>query len=180
VCHLTADVNRELLLADRVEILRVAFPIPGDAFGERRAGNVFDTLHQLDQPLFPAGDDRGEADAAVAGDHRRHAVATGRLQQAVPADLAVVVGVDVDEAGSDDAIRRVDRLYGTTAEPGIVDAATATHLHDPAVFDADIGCIAVGASSVDDGAADDLQVEHGQLLTWWPRYRHNLSTMPPS
>lgn len=52
----------------------------------------------------------GEADPAVAGDHRRHTVTDGRLEDVVPTDRAVVVGVDVEESRSDDLARRVDRL----------------------------------------------------------------------
>ncbi len=112
VGDLAADVDREVLLLDHVEVLRVALPAPRDALGERGAGNVLDTLHQADQPVLFPRPHRREADAAVACDDRGHAVPARRLQQAVPADLAVVVGVDVDESGRDDLPRRVDRLGG--------------------------------------------------------------------
>ena len=110
VGDLAADVDREVLLLDHVEVLGVALPAPRDALGERGAGNVLDTLHQADQPVLFARPHRREADAAVACDDGGHAMSARRLQQAVPADLAVVVGVDVDESGRDDLSRCVDRL----------------------------------------------------------------------
>ena len=62
------------------------------------------------------GPHRRESDAAVAGDDGGDAVAAGRLEQRVPADLAVVVGVDVDEARRDDLAGGVDRLGGLALE----------------------------------------------------------------
>ena len=110
VRDLAAHVDRELLLLDDVEVFGIALPPPRDALGERGAGNVLDTFHQSDQPLLLARPHRREADAAVARDDGGHAVSARRLEQAVPADLAVVVGVDVDEPRRDDLSSRVDRL----------------------------------------------------------------------
>ena len=55
VGHLAADVDREVLLADRVEVLGVGLPPPGDALGQRGTRDVLDTLHQPDQPVLAAG-----------------------------------------------------------------------------------------------------------------------------
>ena len=159
VGDLAAHVDRELLLADRVEVLGIGLPAPGDALGQRGAGDVLDALHQLDQPLLTAGPHRGEADTAVAGHERRDAVAAGRLEQAVPADLPVVVGVDVDEAGGHHMPCRVDGFGGLAAHRRIVGAA-ADHVDDLAVLDADVGLVALGTRAVDDSATGDLEVEH--------------------
>ena len=51
---------------------------------------------------------RGEAEAAVAEHHRGDAVPAGDRAVRVPADLGVVVGVQVDEAGRDDQPVGVD------------------------------------------------------------------------
>ena len=69
---------------------------------QRRAGDVLDALHQLDQPLVVGRAHRREADAAVAHHDRGHAMPARRCQLDVPRRLAVVVGVDVDEAGRDE------------------------------------------------------------------------------
>lgn len=65
---------------------------------------------------------------------------TGGFQRVVPADLAVVVGVDVDETGGDDAPRRVDlvRCVGLQAVTGPVSTVAAAYLDDAAVLDADV------------------------------------------
>ena len=51
---------------------------------------------------------RGEADAAVAHRDRRDAVDRRRRDDRVPGDLAVEVGVDVDEPGRDQEAVGVD------------------------------------------------------------------------
>ena len=57
-----------------------ALPAPRNPFGQSGSRDVFDALHQLDQPFLGAGSHRREADAAVAGDNGGHAVIAGRLQ----------------------------------------------------------------------------------------------------
>ena len=47
VRHLTAHVDREVLLSDHVEVLGVALPAPRNTLGECGARNVLDALHQL-------------------------------------------------------------------------------------------------------------------------------------
>src|SRR5262249_42841996 len=145
--------------ADRIEILGVGLPAPGDALGQRGAGDVLDAFHQLDQPVLGAGPDGREADAAVAGDHRGDPVAAGWLEQTVPADLTVVVGVDVDEARRHDVSCGVYGFGSLSAQLWVVGAA-ADDVDDPAVLDADVGAEALGAGTVDNGAARDFQVVH--------------------
>ncbi len=55
VRDLRADIDGERPLLDGVEVLGEALPLPGDALGQRGAGNVLDAFHQLDEPLFAAG-----------------------------------------------------------------------------------------------------------------------------
>ena len=98
VRHLRADVEQLRLALDRVEVLGERLPAPLDAVGERGAGDVFDALHQPDQPLVPVGLHRREADAAVAHHDRGDAVPARRREQRVPGDLTVEVRVHVDEA----------------------------------------------------------------------------------
>ena len=62
--------------------------------------------HGQHRALAEVGLDRGEAEAAVAQHHRGDAVPAGDRAVRVPADLGVVVGVQVDEAGRDDQARR--------------------------------------------------------------------------
>ena len=138
VGDLRAVIYCEAALLDGVQVLREALPLPGDALRERGARDVLDALHQLDQPLLTTGSHRREAHTAVPADHRRDTVHARRFQGLVPADLAVIVGVDVDESWGHDPAGGVDGLGGLTVESRIV-AGTPAHLHDPAVLDADVG-----------------------------------------
>ena len=106
------DVDGVAAPIEGVEVLAEGLPLPLDALVQRRAGDVLDALHQLDQPGLLAGAHRGEAHPAVAGDDGRDAVARRRVEHLVPGGLAVVVGVDVDEAGGDDEPGGVDDLGG--------------------------------------------------------------------
>ena len=95
-----ADVDRVLAAVERVEVVGERLPVPRQALGERRAGDVLDALEHADQPVVLLGRrlGRGEPDAAVAHRDRGDAVEARRGEQRVPRGLAVEVGVDVDEA----------------------------------------------------------------------------------
>ena len=69
------------------------------------------------------------------------------------------MGVNVHETGRDDAVRRVDRLGGLAAKL-VVAVGPPTDFDDLAVFDADVGPIAVRAGAVHNGAANNLHVIH--------------------
>ena len=81
---------------DFVQVLAERLPVPVDALGQGRAGDVLDALHQPDEPLAVTGAGGSEADAAVSGDHRGDTVPARGRHLGVPGHLAVVVGVDVD------------------------------------------------------------------------------------
>ena len=97
---------------------------------------------------------RGDGEAAVAGDHGGDAVEARRRQRRVPEHLGVVVGVDVDEAGGDDAA-------------GGVDDRGARVLGDEVVADADdhpVGKRHIGATARRAGAVDDgSPMDHGDI-----------------
>ena len=112
VRHLRADVDVEVALAEEVEVLGEALPPPGQALVEGGAGDVLDTLHELDEAVAVLGPARREPDAAVPHHHRRDAVPRRRHDAVVPGDLAVVVGVDVDEAGHHHGAVGVDHPGG--------------------------------------------------------------------
>ena len=139
VRHVRRDVDRARQLLERVEVLGEALPLPRDAFGERGAGDVLDAFHEADQPLVAIGGGGREADAAVAHDDGRDAVPRRRRHLGVPRRLAVVVGVDVDEAGRDDlaAWRRSPRgraaAIGPTAAIRSPSIATSAATGSPPV-----------------------------------------------
>ena len=80
-------------------------------------------LHQADQPVMVAGAHRGEADAAIAGQDRGHAMDRGGHEPAVPGGPAArVVGVDVHEARRHQQALGVD-LLGDFEPPTLPTAA---------------------------------------------------------
>ena len=131
VGDLGAEVDVAGPLVEVVEVLGEGLPRPRQAFVQRRAGDVLDALHQLDQPLVIGRADGGEADAAVAHHDRGDAVPARRRQLDVPRRLAVVVGVDVDEPGRDEGAVGVE-----LAAAAPVDVADGG---DDAVVDGDVG-----------------------------------------
>ena len=151
---------------ERVEVLGVALPLPGDALGHRGAGNVLDALHQRDQPIVSVGRGRREPDAAVAHHHGGDAVPARRCQPRVPGGLGVVVGVDVDEARRDQPAGGVDLAASERAGAGGLDRC------DHAVVDDHIAVASRRTGAVDDVAVADDQVMHCRspprvwLRTW--------------
>jgi hypothetical protein len=131
VRQLGADVDVEPPRLQRVQIVRIALPVPRQALAQHRKGDVLHPLHQSDQSvvvLWPAG---GEAHAAIAHYRRGHPVPGRRLHPLVPGRLAVVVGVDVDEAGRHDQAARVDLLGARPRD--------RAHRGDAALLDRDVG-----------------------------------------
>ena len=157
VRHLGADVDAETTLVEDVEVFGERLPPPGDALRECCPGDVLDAFHELDQPLFASRVHGGEPDSAVAHHDRRDAVSGRRVQFVVPGDLAVVVGVAVDEAGCDDEPGGVDGSGGVTRR-------RRSDVDDHAVFDGDVADETVCSGAVDDGTAADLQVVQGWSL----------------
>ena len=154
---LRADVEHLRHAVHRVEVLGERLPTPLDAVGERGAGDVLDAFHEPDQPFVLVRLHRGEPHAAVAHDDGRDPVPARRGEHRIPGDLAVEVGVDVDEAGSDDHPAGVDRLPGA----GVLEV---TDLGDPVTVDRHIGSPRLRSGAVDERSPTDHQVMHGARL----------------
>ena len=120
---------------DGVEVLGERRPLPRDALGHGRAGDVLDALHQLDEPRVAVGGGGREPDAAVAHHHGGDAVPGARRHPRVPRDLGVVVGVDVDPARGDEPAVGIDDPMG-----GRRGGLAGRHdLDDPAVVHDHVG-----------------------------------------
>ena len=154
VRHLHTDVDGERAAVERVEVFGERLPGPVHPLAQRGTGDVFDALHQTDEPLLRTRAHRRESDAAVPGDDGGDAVSRRRLEDRVPCGLTVVVRVHVDEPWSDEHAGRVDRLGGFAVERPV------RHGDDDAVLRRDVAVEASGSGAVDDRAAGDLQVVH--------------------
>ena len=108
VRQLGRDIDGPAHRRQRVEIVGEGFPVEFHAFVQHRAGNVLDAFHQVDQVGRLARPHRREADAAIAEHRGRDAMPRGGRDERVPGRLAVIVGVDVDEARRDHQARRID------------------------------------------------------------------------
>ena len=166
------DVHRELEAVERVEVLGEGLPAPLDALVQRGAGDVLDAFHHLDQALLPTRAHRREADAAVADDDGRDAVAGRRVEHRVPRGLAVVVRVDVDEPGRDEAAGGVDDLGGVAVD-------VLPDGDDHAVLDRDVAHEPGATGAVDDRPTGDLQIEHAPSVpTLEGRFRPERGSRP--
>src|SRR5205085_11306025 len=95
----------------------------------------------------PAG---RKADAAIAHHGGGDAVPGRRLQPLVPGRLAVVMGMDVDEAGRDEVPAGVDLLRAATLD--LADSC------DAAVPDGDVRLTGGRAGAIRQGAAADDEI----------------------
>ena len=105
---LRGDVDRALPALQRIHEIGEALPLPGQASGQHRVGNLLDALHQIHQRAAMMLLHRREADAAIAEHHRGDAMPARRRQQRVPHRLPVIVRVHVDPAGRDQEAVGVD------------------------------------------------------------------------
>ncbi len=135
----------------RVHELGEGLPGPGQAVGHHDAGNVLDPGHHVDEHVVVLLAARREADAAVAHHHRGHSVRRRRGQALRPDGLAVVVGVQVDEARRDQQSGGVDLPRGGLA----VDVADG--FYDP-VLHGYVADVRLTSQPVDDGAIADEEV----------------------
>src|SRR5438132_5150324 len=143
---------------ERVEILGERLPIPLDAFGESRAGNVFGAFHQLDQPLLATFGHRGEPDTSVAGDDGGDTVAGRRVEQFIPGGLAVVVRVHIDEPWRDEKTAGVDDFARVGHDAARTVARRAENIGDESSTYGDVAGEPLATGAVDDGAALDEYV----------------------
>ena len=146
------DVDGAGALFEGIEIFGEGFPVPAHPFDERGSGDVLDALHQADEPLVAIRPGGGEADAAIAHDDGCDAVPAAGGHFRIPGGLAVIMGVDVDEAGGDVKASGVDfgaALCGHLADDG-----------DAVAVDCHIALEGGVAGAVDDGAAADDHIVH--------------------
>jgi hypothetical protein len=155
VGHLSRHVDGARPALQGVEVLRKRLPLPVDALGQGGAGNVLDTLHQLDQKSLLPGPHRRETDAAVAHHHGGDAVPARRRQVRIPGGLAIVVGVHVHPA----------RRHQTATGINLAAAATGyrSDLNDAPTGNGNVAVEALPTRPVDDGAAAYDQIVHDSL-----------------
>ena len=136
----------------RVEIFRDRLPVPFHAGFHGIVGNGFGAGHGQHRAFAERGFDRREPETAIAQHDRGHAVPAGDGAPRVPADLGVVMRMQIDEPGCDDQPVGIDDRIGTAgrtpADPG-----------DFSVLDPDVALKTRNARSVDDGASLDMNVE---------------------
>ena len=161
VRHLHRDVEGARDAVERVHVLGNRLPVPRDRFPQAGTGDALDAFHQSDEPVVAVGGSGRETDTAVAHDHGGDAVPQRRREQRVPRDLAVVVGVHVDEAGRDDEAGGVE-LFSTR----LVDGADGG---DAAVVDGDVGEHGGSPATVDHRSVADHEIVH---VAFPPKGRH--------
>ena len=152
--HVLDDVHAQRRALEGVEVLRDRLPVPDHALLHRLVGDGLGAGHGQHRALTELGLDRREAEAAVAQHQRRHAVPARGRAVGVPADLGVVVGVQVDEAGRHDQAVGVDGAVGRALGP-------AADLGDAAVLDPQVAPEPGHPRAVDDRAALDVDVVAG-------------------
>ena len=147
-----ADIDRQLLLRNMIEIGGEAVPGEFDPLPERFDRDRLDPRQQADEEVAVLGARRCQRNPAIAGDHCRHSVKRRGRKRPVPQQLRVIMGVDVNEAGRDHPPLRVD-----LAPRGPVDL---TDERNTPFADRDIAAARRSAGSVDQQAVADDQVIH--------------------
>src|SRR5262245_47768718 len=81
---------------------------------------------------------------------------SGNRAVRIPANLGVIMRMQIDEARRDDKSVGVDNLLGKSG-------CAAANLHDLAVFDPNVGAISRGAGAIYDCSAFYLKIEIGHF-----------------
>ena len=152
-------------LIDCRQVLGKRLEAPVDALVEGIHRHAFDVLEgpHDDVAMLRAGG--GDAEAAVAHDDAGHPVPARRGQVAVPEDLGVVVGVDVDEPGSQyKPSRSITSVpLGRRQPTGSVDAGDAVAL------DGHVGRPGRAARTVDQRGSPQKKIHHPPVPSWAPK-----------
>src|SRR5207249_867077 len=98
---------------ERTQVAREVLPRPRDTGAQRLDGHALDEEEELHERLAVSLAAGRDGEPAVAHDDGRDAVPRRGARLRVPEELAVVVGMDVDEAGGEGEARAVE-LAGAT------------------------------------------------------------------
>jgi hypothetical protein len=101
VAYVRRVVERCASTNHKIEVFREGLEFPEDPGLEGIGIHALHILERVNDGVVVLGPARGDREAAVAGYDSRDPVVGGGLELAVPEDLSVEVGVDVDEAGGD-------------------------------------------------------------------------------
>ena len=99
--NLSANVHDSGRLGHGIKVLRKGLPFPLHAFRKNRAGDIFHAFHELHHPLSLMGVGRRKANATIAHDCGGDAMPRRGRHVGIPADLAVVMRVDINPARRD-------------------------------------------------------------------------------
>ena len=144
---------------DRIQIFRITFPPPGNAFVQCRAGNILNALHKFNQAVFITSFYWRKANPAITHHSGCHAMPTAWCQLFVPAYLAIVVGMDIHETWRQKLTTSID-LPGCFADA----LGQICEFDNFAIFNADRSVECRFASTIDDIGVRDCEVEHRSLL----------------
>src|SRR5690606_35960546 len=121
------DVQRHGLTVERVHVFGKRFPVPFDALGQHRSGNIFNAFHHSYKPLPAILFNGRKANATVPHDGGRDAVPGRGAEIRITGSLPIVVRVYVDPTWGNQATIGID-----LSPPG---PCSSTRLDDSALVD---------------------------------------------
>src|SRR5690606_21896170 len=151
MADLSGDIQVVVPLCQRIHVVGEGLPVPGEPFGQDHFGNVLDPFHQADQSIVVGGAAGSEPDAAIAHDDAGYAQARRWVEPVGPGSLAVVMRMDVNEAGCGEQTPRIDLFSARAGE--------RSHGGYPAPNEADVALIRLPAGTVGYRSAAHDQVE---------------------
>ena len=163
VWHLCADVH-DVGCVDAVEVLLEGFPTPGHTFVQRCTRDVFHAFHERNECAFLARPHRRKADAAIAHHDRGHAMPATGCERLVPAHLAVVMRVDVNEPRCEQVATCVDDPTRIGRPTCAGPPAPRNDRGDGRAINDNTAVECRRAAAIDDARVTDDQVVHGVLL----------------
>ena len=152
----TGEVDAGARGVDDVAVPGVVGPRPRHRVVEEVARDVLDVGEEVRDVAAGRVGHGVEREAAVADEHRGHAVQDVGIDVRVPEHLRIGVAVRVDESRCDDRARRVDL-------GGAVDREVGADLDDLVTAHAHVGPLRRGTGAVDDVATADQDLTVGHV-----------------
>src|SRR3546814_15157395 len=90
------DVDIEAPVVELVQRFRESFPVPWEALEHDHLGYILHAFHDGDEHVALVGLARGEANAAIPHENRRHTVVRRGGKSGFPRYLPIIMGVHVD------------------------------------------------------------------------------------
>lgn len=162
VADLRDHVHAQLALFDERHVFAEGLPGQRRVLQQRFFRHFFRRAKYAEQIVLIPRAHRRERKTAIAHQNRGHAMRSGRIDDRIPKQLAVIMSMGVDKARSRDLAANINRVLGVPVH--------GANRRDPPVLHRDVTLIGFRAGAIDDQRIlDDKIIGHIECRPLMPR-----------